>query len=61
MLPIHISPERIEDAYRVAPEIILCATGIFVMLLDPFLRATWKRALGWISFAGAVGALASLY
>ena len=61
MLPIHISPERLEDAYRVAPEIILCATGIFVMLLDPFLRAAWKRALGWFSLAGAVGALASLY
>ena len=61
MLPMHISPERLEDAYRVAPEIILCATGIFVMLLDPFLRAAWKRALGWFSLAGAVGALASLY
>ena len=61
MLPIHISHERLEDAYRVAPEMILCATGIFVMLLDPFLRAAWKRALGWISLAGAVGALASLY
>jgi NADH-quinone oxidoreductase subunit N len=58
---MHISPERLEDAYRVAPEIILCATGIFVMLLDPFLRAAWKRALGWFSLAGAVGALASLY
>jgi NADH-quinone oxidoreductase subunit N len=61
MLPIHISPERLEDTYRVAPELILCATGIFVMLLDPFLRVTWKRVLGWFSLAGAVGALASLY
>src|ERR1700733_10500080 len=61
MLPIQISPERMQDVYRVAPEFILCATGIFVMLLDPFLRAAWKRALGWISLAGAVGALASLY
>ncbi len=61
MLPIHIPPERIEDAFRVAPELILCATGIFVMLLDPFLRADWKRALGWISLVGAVGALESLY
>jgi NADH-quinone oxidoreductase subunit N len=61
MLPMHISPERLEDAYRVAPEIILCATGIFVMLLDPFLRAAWKRGLGGVSHAGAVGALASLY
>jgi NADH-quinone oxidoreductase subunit N len=61
MLPIQISPERLRDVYRVAPELILCATGIFVMLLDPFLRAAWKRALGWISLAGAVGALASLY
>jgi NADH-quinone oxidoreductase subunit N len=61
MLPMHISPERIEDACRVAPEIILCATGIFVMLLDPFLREAWKRALGWIGLAGAVGSLASLY
>jgi NADH-quinone oxidoreductase subunit N len=61
MLPMQISPERLQDVYRVAPELILCATGIFVMLLDPFLRAAWKRALGWISLAGAVGALASLY
>jgi NADH-quinone oxidoreductase subunit N len=58
---MQISPERMQDVYRVAPELILCATGIFVMLLDPFLRAAWKRALGWISLAGAVGALASLY
>ncbi|MGC1686013.1 MAG: NADH-quinone oxidoreductase subunit N [Candidatus Acidiferrales bacterium] len=61
MLPIQISPERMQDVYRVAPELILCATGIFVMLLDPFLRAARKRALGWTSLAGAVGALASLY
>jgi NADH-quinone oxidoreductase subunit N len=58
---MQISPERMQDVYRVAPELILCATGIFVMLLDPLLRAAWKRALGWISLAGAVGALASLY
>ncbi|HXW18165.1 MAG TPA: NADH-quinone oxidoreductase subunit N [Candidatus Acidoferrales bacterium] len=61
MMPIPISPERIEDAYRVAPEIILCASGIFIMLLDPFLPAARKRICGWVAVIGAIGALASLW
>jgi NADH-quinone oxidoreductase subunit N len=60
MSPFYISPERIADLYRTAPEIILCATGIFIMVLDPFLPAARKRICGWVSVIGVVGALASL-
>src|SRR5208282_1127949 len=61
MLEFHISAARIEDAYRVAPELILCAMGILIMLLEPFLPATRKRVTAWLGFAGGVAALASLH
>jgi NADH-quinone oxidoreductase subunit N len=60
MIPMHIAPARLEDIYRVAPEIILCVVGIFIMLLDPFLSAAKKRITGWLAVLGGVGALASL-
>src|ERR1700722_16566310 len=62
MLPaIQISPERLDDLYRVAPEIILCTSGIVVMLVEPFLSAARKRVAGWLGFMGALAALGSLY
>jgi len=60
MVSIHISPERMLDAIRVAPELILCAAGIFIMLLDPFLPAERKRINAWIAVVSSAAALASL-
>jgi NADH-quinone oxidoreductase subunit N len=62
MLPaIQISAERLGDLYRVAPEIILCASGIVVMLVEPFLPAAHKRVAGYLGLLGALCALGSLY
>jgi NADH-quinone oxidoreductase subunit N len=60
MMEMHISPERVADLYRTAPEVILCATGILIMLIDPFLAAARKRISGWLAVIGGVGAMASL-
>ncbi|MFZ0736049.1 MAG: NADH-quinone oxidoreductase subunit N [Candidatus Acidiferrales bacterium] len=62
MLPeIHISVERAADLLRISPEIILCFTGIVVMLFEPFLSAAHKRVTAWLALLGGIGALASLY
>jgi NADH-quinone oxidoreductase subunit N len=55
-----ISPEQLANLYRVAPEIILCFTGILIMLVDPFLPVGRKRISAWLAVIGGVGALASL-
>ncbi len=49
------------DLCRVAPELILCAFGILLMIGEAFTsgRAA-KNALGWIGLVGALGALASV-
>jgi NADH-quinone oxidoreductase subunit N len=46
------------DLYRLAPEIVLCAFGILVMLAGAFLKN--QRAMGWLGFFGALAGLASL-
>ncbi len=51
----------LEDVFRLAPEIVLCFTGILIMLVDPFVSAKNKKFMGWIGFAGAVAALASIF
>lgn len=48
----------LEDLYRVAPELVLCAFGILIMLVDPFIAR--KRAMGWLAFIGALAALGSI-
>ncbi len=50
----------LEDIYRIAPELVLCGTGILIMLVDPFLSAAHKKAMGWLGFAGALAALGSV-
>jgi NADH-quinone oxidoreductase subunit N len=56
-LPTNTSP----DLCRIAPELVLCGFGILLVLLEPFTtRPAAKRALGWIGFAGSLGALASV-
>jgi hypothetical protein len=36
---MHIPYEQLDNIYRLAPEIVLCATGILIMLIDPFTPA----------------------
>ena len=48
----------VEDFYRLAPEMILCAFGIVIMLVDPFVAR--KRAMGWLAFIGTLAALGSI-
>jgi NADH-quinone oxidoreductase subunit N len=50
----------LQDLYRVAPEIVLCFFGMLIMLIDPFVPAGRKRAMGWLGLIGTVVALASL-
>ena len=57
---LQISAEQLANLYRVAPEAILCFTGILIMLVDPFLPAARKRVSAWLALAGGIGALASL-
>ncbi|HVB86494.1 MAG TPA: NADH-quinone oxidoreductase subunit N [Candidatus Dormibacteraeota bacterium] len=52
--------EQIANLQRVAPELVLSLFGIIVMIADPFIKPAGKRALGWIAFAGALVALASV-
>jgi NADH-quinone oxidoreductase subunit N len=53
--------EQLASLHRLAPEIVLCLFGIVIMVADPFLRAAHKRALGWLAFIGALGALAAVW
>jgi len=52
-----VSAEQVSNLHRLAPEIILCAFGIAIMILDPFLGAARQRVLGWVAFAGTLLAL----
>jgi len=49
----------VEDIYRLAPEIVLCAFGILVMLLEPFVPRQRQGALGTLALLGAGVALAA--
>ncbi len=53
--------EQIANFHRLAPEIILCAFGIVIMVTDPFVQAGHKRALGWLAFIGTLGGLAGVH
>jgi len=49
------------NLHRVAPELLLCMTGIVVMIVDPFVGPTRKRRLGWLALIGALLALLSVH
>jgi NADH-quinone oxidoreductase subunit N len=57
---MQISAEQLANLQRLAPEIILCATGILVMVLDPFVGPLRQRALGYLALAGAFAAFCSV-
>src|SRR5579862_2418730 len=49
----------LQDLYRVAPELVLCAFGMLVMLLAPIVPKARHGALATISLVGAALALAA--
>ncbi len=55
---IQFPHEQYANLGRLAPEVVLCAFGILIMFVDPFVGAAHKRVLGWLGFVGAVVALA---
>jgi NADH-quinone oxidoreductase subunit N len=57
---MQISVEQLANLQRLAPEIILCATGILVMVLDPFIGPLRQRALGYLALAGALAAFCAV-
>jgi NADH-quinone oxidoreductase subunit N len=50
-----------QDLYRLAPEIVLCATGALLMLVEPFLSSRRRRVSGVLALLGAVVSLASTF
>ncbi|HYL10934.1 MAG TPA: NADH-quinone oxidoreductase subunit N [Candidatus Acidoferrales bacterium] len=50
-----------EDFYRLAPEIVLCITGILVMVMEPFLPAGRRQVSGALALLGAIASLASTF
>jgi NADH-quinone oxidoreductase subunit N len=57
---IPVPSEQLANLHRLAPEIVLCVFGIVIMVADPFLRSSQKRALGWLAFIGALASLAAV-
>ena len=56
-----IPASQIANLHRVAPELVLCAVGLLIMIIDPFIGAARQRVLGWIGFAGTLLALAAVH
>ena len=50
-----------QDFYRLAPEIVLCATGALLMVVEPFLSSRRRRVAGVLALLGAVASLASTF
>src|ERR1700758_1625123 len=57
---MQISAEQLANLQRLAPEVILCGTGILIMVLDPFLGPARQRTLGYLALAGALAAFWSV-
>ena len=56
-----MSAVQTADMLRVLPEIVLSGFAILVMVLDPFVSARRKSALGWLSLLGLVAAGVSVF
>ena len=48
-----------DDIFRLAPELVLCTTGILLMLIEPFLTQARKAVLATLATLGAALALAA--
>lgn len=53
--------EQIRNLHLLSPEIVLCAVGILIMIVDPFVPRSRQRWLGWIGFLGTLGSLAAVH
>ncbi|HEV3220391.1 MAG TPA: NADH-quinone oxidoreductase subunit N [Candidatus Acidoferrales bacterium] len=54
MFPSH------QDVMRLAPEIVLCAAGILIMVIEPFAGRAGRRAVDAMAVLGAAAALAAV-
>jgi NADH-quinone oxidoreductase subunit N len=52
---------QIVNLHRLLPEVVLCFFGILIMVIDPFVSRTGKRAMAWLGLIGAVLALVSVH
>lgn len=53
--------DQLNNLRLLSPEIVLCAVGILIMIVDPFTPRAQQRWLGWIGFLGTLGALAAVH
>jgi NADH-quinone oxidoreductase subunit N len=58
---MQIPAEQIANLHRLAPEVVLCTFGILIMVVDPFVGAAHKRALGYLGLLGTLGALSAVW
>jgi NADH-quinone oxidoreductase subunit N len=58
---MHLSHEQYANLGRLFPEAVLCAFGLLIMAIDPFVGAARQRVLGWLGFVGALAGLAAVY
>src|ERR1700722_737419 len=49
------------DMMRLAPEIVLCAMGILIMVAEPFAGRAGRKVLDVLAVIGALGALAAIW
>jgi NADH:ubiquinone oxidoreductase subunit 2 (subunit N) len=55
-----MNPISIDQYVRILPELVLTVFGIAVMMLDPFFKpGASRRALGYLSLLGTIGAMAA--
>ena len=56
-----LSHEQYANIGRLFPEIVLCAFGLLIMAIDPFVGPARQRFLGWLGFAGSLAGLAAVW
>jgi len=49
------------DMMRLAPELVLCAMGIIIMVAEPFAEHRGRKVLDVLAVIGALGALAAIW
>ena len=50
-----------QDLMRIAPEIVLCAMGMIIMVIEPFAGRAGRRVLDVLAALGGAGALAAVW
>ena len=49
------------DMMRLAPEIVLCAMGILIMVAEPFAEHGGRKVLDVLAVIGALGSIAAIW